>query len=167
MQLLTPSLGLLFWTTIIFLVVFFLLKKYAWKPILQALDDREKSIDDALRIAENTRKEMEQMKSQHEDLLAQAKQERNTMIKEAKDMKESIITQAKDQAKKEAQGILDEARKEIDNQKMAAFTDLKNQVGNMVIDLSEKILRRELGNKQAQEDFINVILDSTGPNSQN
>jgi len=77
MQLLTPSLGLLFWTTIIFLVVFFLLKKYAWKPILQALDDREKSIDDALRIAENTRKEMEQMKSQHEDLLAQAKQERN------------------------------------------------------------------------------------------
>ena len=160
MQLLTPSLGLLFWTTIIFLVVFFLLKKYAWKPILQALDDREKSIDDALRIAENTRKEMEQMKSQHEDLLAQAKQERNAMIKEAKDLKESIITQAKDQARKEAQGILDEARKEIDNQKMAAFTDLKNQVGKLVVEVSEKVLRRELTDKQQQENYIKELANS-------
>src|SRR6185295_8356365 len=155
MQLLTPALGLIFWTALIFLVVLFLLKKYAWKPILEALDEREHTIDDALRTAERTPQEMANLKSEHEALLMQAKQERMNIIREANQIKEQIVTDARDKAKEEASRIMNENLREIDNRKMEAITDLKNQVGDMVLQISEKILRRELSDKPKQEDYIN------------
>ncbi|MBA3649790.1 MAG: F0F1 ATP synthase subunit B [Chitinophagales bacterium] len=164
MQLLAPSIGLIFWTAIIFLSVFFILKKYAWGPILRGLDDREKTIDDALKTAERTKLDMASMKSEHEALLAEAKLERNKMLKEAKDIKESIINEAREKAKEEASRIMAENLHEIDNRKMEALTDLKNQVGNMVIQLSEKILGRELKDKSSQEQYINSMLDRSRQN---
>lgn len=161
MQLLTPALGLIFWTALIFLTVLFILKKYAWKPILKALDDREHSIDDALKTAERTKEEMLNMKSEHEALLAQAKQERMSIIREANQIKEQIVTEARDKAREEASRIMKENLLEIENRKMEAITDLKNQVGNMVIEVSEKILRRELSEKQKQEDYINQLINET------
>jgi F-type H+-transporting ATPase subunit b len=164
MQLLQPSLGLIFWTAVIFLLVLFILRKYAWKPILQALDDREHTIDDSLKTAERMKQDMVNMKSEHEALLAEAKIERSRMLKEAKDIKESIINEAREKAKEEASRIMHENLREIENRKMEALTDLKNQVGNMVIQLSEEILHRELKDKKSHQEYINSILDRTNQN---
>ncbi|HYV93402.1 MAG TPA: F0F1 ATP synthase subunit B [Chitinophagales bacterium] len=161
MQLLTPALGLIFWTALIFLIVLFILKKYAWGPILKALDVREHTIDDALKTAERTKQEMANLKSEHEALLAQAKQERMNIIREANQIKEQIVTDARDKAKEEASRIMNENLREIDNRKMEAITDLKNQVGDMVLQISEKILRRELSDKPKQEDYINQLINET------
>lgn len=161
MQLLQPSLGLIFWTAVIFLLVLFILRKYAWKPILQALDEREQTIDDSLKTAERMKQDMVNMKSEHEGLLAEAKVERSRMLKEAKDIKESIINEAREKAKEEASRIMHENLREIENRKMEALTDLKNQVGNMVIHLSEEILHRELKDKKSHQEYINSILDRT------
>jgi len=164
MELLTPSLGLIFWTAIIFIMVLFILGRYAWKPILKALDDREKTIDDALRTAERTKQEMLNMKSEHEELLAEAKVERNRILKEAKDIKEELINAAKEKAKEEASLIMAENLKNIENRKMEALIELKNSVGIMVIDLTEKILRRELKDKDSHQEFVKTILDQTNQN---
>lgn len=159
MDLLTPSFGLLIWTLLAFLIVFFILKKFAWPAIVKGLKDREHSIADSLATAERVRAEMAQMKSEHEALLAQAREERALMLKEARETKEKIINESKDQAKVEASKIIVEARAAIEAQKMAAITDVKNQVGKMVIEVSEKILRRELGNKTEQEAHIKGLVN--------
>ncbi|TAL41060.1 MAG: ATP synthase F0 subunit B [Chitinophagaceae bacterium] len=159
MDLLTPSFGLLIWTLLAFLIVFFILKKFAWPAIVKGLKDREHSIADALATAEKVRAEMAQMKSEHEALLAQAREERAMMLKEARETKEKIINESKDQAKIAASKIITEAQAAIETQKMAALTDVKNQVGKMVIEVSEKILRRELGNKEAQEAHIKDLVE--------
>src|SRR6185295_384095 len=112
MELLKPELGLIFWTAVIFLTVFFMLKKFAWKPILKALDDREKTISDSLQTAERTKKEMAELKSQHEQLLNEARQERSMILKEAKDIKDSIIAEARDKAKIEGSKMIEEAKRE-------------------------------------------------------
>ena len=160
MQLLTPDLGLIIWTILSFLIVFFLLKKYAWKPIVNSLNQREKGIADALSSAENIKIEMSQLKSENEALLAKAREERAQMLREAKDTKDKIISEAKEQAKVETNKIIQDAQSIIEQQKMAAITDLKNQAGNLVIELSEKILRRELGNKSEQEKYIRQLADN-------
>jgi len=154
MDLLTPSFGLLIWTLLVFI-----LKKFAWPAIVKGLKDREHSIADALATAEKVRAEMAQMKSEHEALLAQAREERAMMLKEARETKEKIINESKDQAKIAASKIITEAQAAIETQKMAALTDVKNQVGKMVIEVSEKILRRELGNKEAQEAHIKDLVE--------
>src|ERR1700753_4037504 len=120
MELLKPELGLIFWTALIFIVVLFLLPKSAWKPILKALDDREKTIDDALKTAERTKEEMAKLNAEHEKLLNEARQERSQILKEAKDMKDAIINEARDKAKVEGSKLIEEAKREIENQKMAA-----------------------------------------------
>lgn len=158
MDLLTPSFGLLIWTLLAFLIVFFILKKFAWPAIVKGLKDREHSIADSLSTAERVRAEMAHMKSEHEALLAQAREERALMLKEARETKEKIINESKDLAKVEASKIIVEARAAIEAQKMAAITDVKNQVGKMVIEVSEKILRRELGNKTDQEAHIKGLV---------
>jgi F-type H+-transporting ATPase subunit b len=158
MDLLTPSFGLLIWTLLAFGIVFFILKKFAWPAIVKGLNDREQSIADALSTAERVKAEMAQMKSEHEALLAQAREERALMLKEARETKEKIINESKDAAKVEASKIIVEARAAIEAQKMAAITDVKNQVGKMVIEVSEKILRRELGNKAEQEAHIKGLV---------
>ena len=159
MDLLTPSFGLLIWTLLAFLIVFFILKKYAWPAITKGLKDRETSIADSLSTAERIKAEMAQMKSEHEALLVQAREERAQMLKEARETKEKIINDSKEAAKTEASKIVSEAMAAIEAQKMAAITDVKNQVGKMVIEVSEKILRRELGNKTDQEAHIKDLVN--------
>lgn len=159
MQLLTPGFGLIIWTLLAFLIVFFILKKYAWKPILNSLNQREKGIADSLATAERVRAEMAELKSENEELLAQAREERAVMLKEARDIKERIVNDAKEQAKTEASKIMAETQQAIEQQKMAAMTDVKNQIGKMVIEVAEKILRKELGNKEAQEAHIKDLVD--------
>jgi F-type H+-transporting ATPase subunit b len=157
MDLLTPSFGLLIWTLLAFLIVFFILKKFAWKPILSSLKERETGIADSLATAERVRAEMAQLKSENEALLAKAREERAQMLKEARDTKERIINEAKEQAKTEANKIIMDAHAAIQQQKMAALTDVKNQVGTLVIEVAEKVLRRELGNKTEQENYIRQL----------
>ncbi|MDX2047078.1 MAG: F0F1 ATP synthase subunit B [Chitinophagaceae bacterium] len=157
MQLLTPEFGLLIWTLLAFLIVFFILRKMAWPAIIKGLRDREQSIAGSLATAEKVKAEMAQLKSENEALLAKAREERALMLKEAKDTKDRIINEAKDQAKTEANKIMTDALAAIENQKMAALTDVKNQVGKLVIEVSEKVLRRELGNKTEQEGYIKQL----------
>lgn len=158
MNLLTPEFGLLLWTLVAFLVVFYVLGKYAWPAIVKGLKQREQNIADSLATAERVKAEMMQMKSENEALLAQAREERAKLLKEARETKEKIINEAKDQAKAEASKIISESQAAINVQKMAALTDVKNQVGKMVVEVSEKILRRELENKNEQEKFIKELV---------
>jgi F-type H+-transporting ATPase subunit b len=157
MELLLPKLGLIVWTLLAFLIVFFILKKFAWKPIVQSLKDREQNISDAILSAEKIRGEMANMKSENEALLAKAREERAQMLREAKETKERIISEAQEQAKIETNRIIADAQAAINQQKMAAMTDLKNQVGNLVVEVSEKVIRRELKDKREQEDYIRQL----------
>ncbi|MEO8174843.1 MAG: F0F1 ATP synthase subunit B [Sediminibacterium sp.] len=157
MQLLTPQIGLLFWTLVAFLVVFFLLKKYAWPAIIQGLNEREAGIATSLATAEKVKGEMVALKNENEALMAQAREERALMIKEAKEQSAKMISEAKDKAKSEYDRIVADAQAAITQQKNAALTDVKNQVGALVIEVSEKILRRELSNKTEQEKYINDL----------
>jgi F-type H+-transporting ATPase subunit b len=159
MELLLPKLGLLAWTLLAFLIVFFILKKMAWPAIIKGLKDRENSIAESLATAEKVKEEMAQMKSENEALLAKAREERAQLLKEARETKDKIINEAKDQAKEEANKIILEAQAAISAQKMAALTDVKNQVGKLVIEVSEKVLRKELGNKEAQEAHIKGLVN--------
>ena len=159
MDLLIPSFGLIIWTLVAFLLVFFILKKYAWKPILKSLNDREATIADSLATAERMKAEMAQFKSENEALLAKAREERAVLLKEARDTKDKIINEAKEQAKLEANKIITDAQCAIQQQKMAALTDVKNQVGQLVIEVSKKVLRRELSNKTDQETYIRQLTE--------
>lgn len=157
MDLLLPEFGLFFWTLIAFVIGFLLLKKFAWGPILEALNEREKNIADSITSAEKVRNEMATMKSEHEVLLNQAREERTLMLKEAKETKERIINEAKDAAKEEANKIMAETRQQIEFQKNAAIIDVKNQIGTLVIEVAEKVLRKELSNKEEQNKYINTL----------
>ena len=151
MKLLTPEFGLLIWTLVAFLVVFFILKKMAWPAIIKGLRDRENTITESLATAQKVKEEMALMKSENEALLASAREERANMLKEARETKEKMISEAKELAKTEANKIILEAQAAIETQKMSAMIDVKNQVGKLVIEVSEKVLRKELGSKEAQE----------------
>jgi F-type H+-transporting ATPase subunit b len=159
MELLTPGLGLMIWNLLAFLILLLILRKFAWKPILGSLKTRETNIADSLATAERVKAEMAQLKSENEALLAKAREERAQMLKEARDIKEKIINEAKEQSKVEANKIITDAQAAITQQKMAALTDVKNQVGNLVIEVAEKVLRRELGDKAQQEIFIKKLAD--------
>lgn len=159
MSLLTPHLGFFVWTLVAFIVVLLLFKKFAWKPILKSLNERETNISNSIASAEKIKAEMAQMKNENETLLAKAREERGQLLKEAREMKDKIINEAKDQAKAEANKIVSEAQASIEAQKMAAIIDVKNQVGKLVIEVSEKILRKELAGKDAQEAHIKSLVD--------
>ncbi len=160
MELLLPGFGLIFWTLIAFIIVFFILKKFAWKPILTSLKERETSIADSLATAQKVRAEMAELKSENEILLAQAREERAKMMKEAKDTMDKLISDSRDKARKEYDRIVAEAQAAINQQKNAALIDVKNQMGKLVIEVSEKVLRRELSQKQEQEDYIKDLAES-------
>ena len=159
MELLTPDPGLLLWTLIAFLIVFFILKKMAWPPILKGLQEREHSISEAIATAERVTLEMSALKNENEALMAKAREERGIMIKEAKEQTLKMISEAKDKAKNEYDRIVGDAQVAITQQKNAALTDVKNQVGALVIEVSEKVLRRELSNKSEQEKYINALAE--------
>jgi F-type H+-transporting ATPase subunit b len=159
MDLLLPKLGLLAWTLLAFLIVFFLLKKMAWPAIIKGLRDRENSIADSLATAERVKAEMAQLQNENEALLTKAREERALLLKEARETKDRIVNEAKEQAKTEANKIITEAQIAINAQKMAALTEVKNQVGKLVIEVSEKVLRKELANKEAQEAHIKGLVN--------
>lgn len=161
MDLLTPDLGLFVWNLIGFLILFFILKKTAWKPILKSLNDREKGIADSLATAERVKAEMIQLKGENEALLAKAREERAQLLKEARDTRDKIVGEAKEQAKVEAGKIITDAQAAIEQQKMAALTEVKNQVGNLVVEVAEKILRRELADKGQQESYIRQLTNES------
>ena len=160
MELLQAGLGLLVWTLIAFLIVFFILKKFAWKPLLAALKERETGIADAISSAEKVKLEMASLKNENEALMNQAREERAVMIKEAKLASDKMVAEAKDKAKAEYDRIIADAQQAINQQKNAALTDVKNQVGALVIEVSEKILRRELANKAEQESYIKQLAET-------
>ncbi len=157
-KLIQPEIGLIFWMTLSFLIVMFILKKFAWKPILKALSDREENIEEALNTARKAKEEMIALKSDNERLLNEARAERDTMLKEARDTKDSIIAEAKGKAQAEANKIMSSAREAINNEKMAAITELKNQVAKMSIEIAEKILRHELSNDEKQKALVENLL---------
>ncbi len=159
MELVTPGIGLVFWTTLAFLLLLFVLSKYAWRPILNAVKERELNIEVSLQQAEKARDEMAKLTSDNEKLLAAAKEERAQILKEAKLISEKIVEEAREKAKGEANKYLVEAKAEINTQKMAAITEVKNQVGLLAIELSEKILKRELAGKDLQEKFAAELIN--------
>lgn len=154
-----PDIGLVFWSTIAFIVLFFVLRAFAWKPILKAITDREQGIEDALLKADKMKAEMAALKNENEAMMAQAREERAVMIKEAKEHSAKMISEAKDKAKAEYDRIVADAQLAITQQKNAALTDVKNQVGALVIEVSEKVLRRELSNKTEQEKYITDLAE--------
>ena len=157
MELLLPKLGMMVWTLIAFGIVFFILAKYAWKPIVGSLQERQNNIDDAILSAEKVRKEMSELKSENEELLAKAREERSQMMRDAKETRDNIIAEAREHAKDEMNKIVADAQAVIHQQKMAAITDLKNQIGNLVLEVSEKVIRRELKNQGEQEKYIKEL----------
>ncbi|MFM7671358.1 MAG: F0F1 ATP synthase subunit B [Bacteroidota bacterium] len=159
MKLLTPEFGLLIWTLLAFLIVFFILRKMAWPAIIQGLKNRENSIADSLATAQRVKEEMTQLKSENEALLAKAREERAQLLKEARETKDRIINEAKEQAKEEAGKIMAEAQAALHAQKMTALTEVKNQVGKLVIEVSEKVLRKQLENASAQEAHIQGLVN--------
>ncbi len=158
MELVTPEIGLVFWTTISFLILFFLLAKFAWKPIMGAINEREKSIEDALLKAEAAKEEMARLTSENEALLKQARAERDLILKEAKHVKDQIIGEAKIAAQTEGNKIIEKAKVEINNQKAIAMADVKNQIATLSLDIAEKILRKQFDDKQKQNELVSSLL---------
>jgi F-type H+-transporting ATPase subunit b len=159
--LLKPELGLWVWTLVAFLIVLFILKKYAWTPIIASLNERERSIADSIETAERVKAEMAQLQSENETLLAKAREERSEMMREAKATKDKIVHEAKEQAKVEANKIMEDLQLSINNRKIAAINDLKSQMGVLVVEMAEKVLQRELSNKDAQEKYIREMAESS------
>ena len=159
MDLLVPSFGLIFWTLLVFLILLFILKKFAWKPILESLKERETTISGSIAAAERIKAEMAQLKNENEAMLAKAREERTQMLKEARDTKDKIINEAKEQAKVEANKIIIDAQAAIQQQKMAAITEVKNQVGQLVIEVSKKVLSRELESSPAQDALVKQMIE--------
>ncbi len=160
MELVKPGLGLLFWMTITFSVVLFLLSKFAWKPILKAISEREDSINNALNAADEARKQMSALKADNEKLLNEARKERDNMLKEAAEMKNKILADAKKQADEDFKKKVASATDEIQKQKLAALHDLKAQVAEISVDMAEMILRKKMEDRTQQEAFVNDNLKS-------
>jgi F-type H+-transporting ATPase subunit b len=157
-SLIEPGLGLIVWTTIVFILLLVILAKFAWKPILTAIKTREQGITDALASADKALNEVRELKSNNERLLAEGRAERDNLLKEAREMKESIINEAKSKATKDAERIMQTAREQIINEKNAAITDLKNQVATLSIDIAEKILKSELTQDEKQKTLVGNLM---------
>ena len=154
-----PDIGLVFWNTIAFLILLIVLGKFAWKPMLKAIAERESGIEEALLRADKMKAEIAAMQNENEALLAKAREERAGMIKDAKDPADKMVSDAKDKAKQEYERIISDAQVAITQQKNAALTEVKNQVGSLVVEVAEKILRKELSNKAEQESYIKQIAE--------
>lgn len=158
MDLITPGLGLLFWQTITFLIVLFVIGKFAWKPIISALHEREKGIEEALGAAEKAKLEMAQLTAENEKIIAEARLERDKMLKEAKTASDKMIAEAKEKASSEGDRLIATAKEAIENEKKAAITEVKNQVAILSVEVAERILRKELSSKGAQKDLIDGLV---------
>jgi F-type H+-transporting ATPase subunit b len=163
-SLIEPAIGLVFWTTVTFLLLLFLLGKFAWRPILSAIKNREKSIETALKSAENALNDMRELKSANEIILTQARAERDNLLKEARETKDTIIAEAKNKAQSEADRILASAREQIANEKNAAVAELKKQVAVLSIEIAEKILKSELSNDEKQKALVSNLMKDVNLN---
>jgi F-type H+-transporting ATPase subunit b len=150
--------SLIFWTTIIFVVFFLLLKKFAWKPILGAVKSREESINNALESAEKARLEMQNLQADNQKLLKEARAEREDMLKEAREIKNKMIEDAKGEAQEQAKKMIAQATAAIESEKRAAMAELKSQVADLSLQIAEKIVRRELSSKDKQEELVESML---------
>ncbi|MBL7918303.1 MAG: F0F1 ATP synthase subunit B [Bacteroidia bacterium] len=163
-SLITPGIGLIFWTSVVFIILLVLLGKFAWKPILNAIKTREEGIEKALASAESALKDMRELKSNNEKILNEAKAERDVMLKEARETKDAIVAEAKDKASKEAERILASAREQIIAEKNAAVAELKSQVAGLSIEIAEKILRSELSSDDKQKALVNNLMKDVNLN---
>jgi len=158
MDLVSPGIGLIFWMTVSFLIVLFLLKKFAWKPILAGIEARNDSIDEALRSAEKARQDMENLKAENEKLLDEARQEREKLLKDAMGIADTIKEQARQEAEKISQRIVDDARVSIENEKQEALKDVKNQVVKFSLVIAEKLMKRNLSQQQEQKKLVDEFV---------
>lgn len=152
------SIGLFFWQLVLFIGLVLLLRKFAWKPILDAVEKRERGIEDALKSAENAKAEMANLQADNEKLLKEARAEREAMLKEAREMKTKMIEEAKTEAQEEAGKLVAQAQASIEAERKAAIADLKSQVANLSIDIAEKVVKGELSNKGKQEQLVESLL---------
>lgn len=152
------ELGLFFWQSLIFIGVIFLLRKYAWKPILDAVDTREQGIRNALQSAETARQEMLNLQQKNQDALKEARAERDAMLKEAREMKEKMIADAKHEADTAGQKMIEQAKTAIEAEKNAAMAELKAQVSSLSLEIAEKLLKEELSNKESQMKLVDKML---------
>lgn len=159
MELVTPNLGTIFWMVIIFGVVVFVLKKFAWRPILNALYEREESIENALNAAEKARQEMASLKAGNEQLLAEARKEKETILREAMNLKDNIIAEAKEKAAAETQKSIVNARQQIENEKAKAINEMRQQMTEISLMIAEKIIRKEMADSQQQQEMVNKLID--------
>ena len=161
MDLVTPDVGLLFWTLVSFIILYLILRKFAWGPILAAVKEREESIKAALDAADNAKKEMENLKADNEKILNEAKIERETMLKEAREMKSKLISDAENEAKAKAKTMVEAAKTAIQNEKNSAMNELKNTVVDLSVGIAEKLISEELADKDKQLKMIEEILDDS------
>ncbi|MCF6333094.1 MAG: F0F1 ATP synthase subunit B [Draconibacterium sp.] len=159
MGLVMPNPGTIFWMLIIFGIVLFVLRKFAWKPILNALSEREESIATALNSAEAARKEVEGLKADNEKVIAEARREKDIILKEAREIKDKIVAEAKDKANLEGQKSIEQARQQIQAEKTAAISEIKKQVAELSVLIAEKVIKKELSNLGEQEKMVNGLID--------
>jgi F-type H+-transporting ATPase subunit b len=164
MDLVTPGIGMIFWSTLFFLVLLFILGKFAWPAILSAVKARNESIRHALDAAERAKEEMAQLQADNEKILAEAKAERNAMMKEAKTMKDQLIADAKEKATEEADKLVKNAREAIQREKAAALNDMKAQMATLSVDIAEKILRMKLEESKAQKELVDRLINEADLN---
>ena len=159
-----PGIGLLFWMTLTFLILLFLLAKFAWKPILTAINEREVTIVDSLNQAKLAKQEVENLKAENEIIIREAKVERDQILKEARDIRDRIVGEAKGLAKTEADKMIESARQTIQAEKSAAVSDIKSQIGALSVNIAESILKQKLDNDGAQDALVANILNSSNLN---
>lgn len=160
----TPDFGLLFWQTLTFLIVLFILGKFAWKPILGSLKERENTIEDALNAAKKAKEEMQKLQADNEKLLAEARLERDKILRDAQSAANNLITEAKEKAGAEGTRMIENARQAINNEKQAALTEVKNLAANLSIEIAEKVLKRELADEKAQKELVNEFIKDANLN---
>ena len=158
MNLVTPQIGLVFWTTLCFAILLFILRKFAWKPILEAISERERSIEDSLSKAEAAKEEMARLTNENEALLKQAYAERDVILQEARKLKDKIVSEAKEAAQTEGARMIENARLEINMQKALAIADVKNQVATLSIEIAEKVLRKQFEDAKKQDALVTELL---------
>lgn len=164
MDLLTPELGLFVWTLLAFLIVFVILRKFAWKPILKALHERETGIADSIAAAERVKKEMSAMQAENERIMMEARAERAQLLKEAKEQKDLIINKAKEETKAITDKMIADAQQQIQQQKMAALTEVKNEIGKLAVEVAEKVIRKQLSTAESQNDYAKMLADEISMN---
>ena len=164
MDLVTPGIGLIFWSTLFFLILLFILGKFAWPAILTAVKARNESIRKALDAADQTKVEMSKLKADNEKILAEAKKERDALVKEARQIKEKLIADAKEKASEEAKKLVKAARESIQNEKAAAISDMKAQMASLSVDIAEKILRAKLEGTKAQKKLVSKLINEADLN---